>query len=85
VAIAAGVGVAFAGSQLRPVYNDASELRTKTGLPLLGVVSMVLSDEDRRRERKMTLRFIGASGSLVGLYVLGIVAVAVLAQRAAAA
>lgn len=85
VAIAAGVGVAFAGSQLRPVYNDASELRTKTGLPLLGVVSMVLSDDDRRRERRMTLRFIGASGGLVGLYVLGIVAVAVLAQRAAAA
>ncbi|MBZ8138321.1 chain length-determining protein [Rubrivivax gelatinosus] len=83
VALAAGLATAFAGSQLRPVYNDATELRTKTGLPLLGVVSLVMSDDDRRRERKMTLRFVGASGGLVGLFVLGIVAVALLAQRAA--
>ncbi|MBK1612252.1 chain length-determining protein [Rubrivivax gelatinosus] len=82
-ALAAGLATAFAGSQLRPVYNDATELRTKTGLPLLGVVSLVMSDDDRRRERKMTLRFVGASGGLVGLFVLGIVAVALLAQRAA--
>nr|CCF78689.1 Lipopolysaccharide biosynthesis [Rubrivivax gelatinosus S1] len=85
VALAAGLGVAVAAAQLRPVYNDATELRAKTGLPLLGVVSMVMSEEDRRRERKMTLRFLGASGGLVGLYVLGIVAVALLAQRAVAA
>lgn len=84
VALASGLGVAFAGSQLRPVYNDATELRSKTGLPLLGVVSLVLSDEQRRRERVSTLRFVGASGGLVGLYVIGIVAVALMAQRAAA-
>ncbi|MBG6080372.1 XrtA system polysaccharide chain length determinant [Rubrivivax gelatinosus] len=82
-AVAAGLAVAFAGSQLRPVYNDAIELRSKTGLPLLGVVSLVLSEDERRRERAMTLRFVGASGGLVGLYAIGIVAMALLAQRAA--
>lgn len=81
VALAAGLAFAFAASQLRPVYSDGAELRTKTGLPLLGVVSLVMSDLDRRRERLGTLRFFGASGGLVGLFVLGMVAMALLAQR----
>jgi polysaccharide chain length determinant protein (PEP-CTERM system associated) len=81
-ALAVGLFVAFAASQLRPVYSDGNELRTKTGLPLLGVVSLVMNDNDRRRERLSTLRFLGASGGLVGMFVLGIVAMAILAQRA---
>jgi polysaccharide chain length determinant protein (PEP-CTERM system associated) len=81
VALLAGLAVAFAMSQLRPAFIDADELRTKTGLPLLGVVSLVMSDVDRRRERLGLLRFAGASGGLVGLFVLGIVALALLAQR----
>ncbi|ODV12157.1 MAG: chain length-determining protein [Rubrivivax sp. SCN 70-15] len=80
-ALAAGLAFAFAASQLRPVYSDGAELRTKTGLPLLGVVSLVMSDADRRRDRLGTLRFFGASGGLVGLFVLGMVAMALLAQR----
>jgi len=81
-AIAAGIFLAFAASQLRPVYSDGAELRVKTGLPLLGVVSLVMSDTDRRRERLGTMRFVGASGGLVGLFVLGIIMMAMLAQRA---
>ena len=41
VALAAGLFTAFVASQLRPVYHDAAELGAKTGVPLLGVVSMV--------------------------------------------
>lgn len=81
-AVAAGLFVAFAASQLRPVYSDAGELRTKTGLPLLGVVSLVMSENDRRRERMGTLRFLGASAGLVGMFVVGMVLIALLAQRA---
>lgn len=81
VALLAGLAVSFAISQLRPAFSDADELRTKTGLPLLGVVSLVMSDVDRRRERMGMLRFAGASGGLVGLFLLGIVALAILAQR----
>jgi polysaccharide chain length determinant protein (PEP-CTERM system associated) len=80
-ALGAGLFVAFAASQLRPVYNDADELRTRTGLPLLGVVSFIVSDAERRRERLGLLRFAGASGSLVGLFVLGMIAMALLGQR----
>ena len=81
-ALAAGLGIAFAASQLRPVYSDGNELRTKTGLPLLGVVSLALSDDDRRRERMSNIRFFGASGGLFGMFLLGMVAMAILAQRA---
>jgi hypothetical protein len=82
-ALAAGLFVAFAASQLRPIFSDGDELRAKTGLPLLGVVSLVMSDVDRRRLRMGHLRFAGASGGLVGLFALGMVAMALLAQRAA--
>jgi polysaccharide chain length determinant protein (PEP-CTERM system associated) len=80
-ALAAALGLAFLLSQLRPAFTDADELRTKTGLPLLGVVSLVMTDTDRRRERMGLIRFAGASGGLVGLFALGMLAMALLAQR----
>jgi polysaccharide chain length determinant protein (PEP-CTERM system associated) len=79
--LAAGLGVAFALAQLRPSFIDADELRARTGLALLGVVSLVMSDADRRRERLGLVRFAGACGGLVGLFALGMVAMALLAQR----
>jgi polysaccharide chain length determinant protein (PEP-CTERM system associated) len=81
-AVGAGVALAFLASQIRPVFGDGDELRTRTGLPLLGVVSLAMSEAERGRERLGTLRFLGASGGLVGLFVLGMVAMAILAQRA---
>ncbi len=81
VALAAGLAVAFAASQLRPVYADGAELRAITGLPLLGVVSLVISEVDRRREHAKNLWFLGASGSLVGVFVLGMIAMTILARR----
>ncbi len=80
-AIGAGIAVAFVASQLRPVFSDANELRTKTGLPLLGVVSMALSDDQRRAERRGTIQFYGASAGLVGIFVVGLVAMAFMARN----
>jgi polysaccharide chain length determinant protein (PEP-CTERM system associated) len=77
-ALAAGLGVAFAASQLRPTFDDPDELRAKTGLPLLGVVTLVLDDVARRRQRVGMLRFASASGSLVALFVAGMVAMALI-------
>jgi hypothetical protein len=82
-ALAAALAVTFAASQLRPVYNDAQELRTKTGLPLLGVVSMILSDEDRKRERMGRLRFYAGTGGLLASFVLAMITVSILAARQA--
>jgi polysaccharide chain length determinant protein (PEP-CTERM system associated) len=73
-ALAAGLFFAFASAQLRPTFGDADELRTKTGLPLLGMVTALGSDDDRKRERASLLRFVTASGGLVGLFVAGLIA-----------
>lgn len=78
-AIAGGLFAAFAASQLRPAFHDVADLRQKTGLPLLGVVSVVMADADRRRERMDRLQFAGASGSLVLVFAAGLAVMAVLA------
>ena len=75
-----GLLLAFAASQLRPVYMDGNEMRSKTGLPVLGVVSMIVNDVDRHRERMSLLRFVGASGGLVGLFALGLIAMALMGR-----
>ena len=75
-----GLLLAFAASQLRPVYMDGNEMRSKTGLPVLGVVSMIINDVDRHRERMSLLRFVGASGGLVGLFALGLIAMALMGR-----
>lgn len=79
-ALAAGLFTAFAAAQLRPTFDDASELRSKTGLPLLGVVTMVMSDVDRRVERMGTIRFVTATGSLVGLFIAGLIAMSLMGR-----
>jgi polysaccharide chain length determinant protein (PEP-CTERM system associated) len=80
--LAAGLGLALALSQLRPTFDDAGDLHSKTGLPLLGVVTMVISDTDRRRERMGHVRFISASGGLVGLFMAGLIAMSLMSKYA---
>jgi hypothetical protein len=82
--LAAGLFTAFAFSQLRPVFHQADDLRNSVDLPLLGVVSRVLSDTDKRREKVDLLRFSIASGSLVGLFMVGLVALTLLTRQGGA-
>ena len=79
--LAAGAFTAFAGSQLRPVFFHPGEMRAKFDLPILGVVSAVVGDADRRRQRGDRLRFFTASGSLVLLFAAGLSVVTILANR----
>lgn len=72
VGLGAGLLLAFALSQIRPVFYDPSELRGKTGLPLLGVVSLRLDETVRRKERGSLIRFATASMGLVGLFAVGL-------------
>ncbi|CAD5375203.1 Chain length-determining protein [Rubrivivax sp. A210] len=81
-ALGVGAAAAFAGSQLRPTFSDANELRTKTGLPLLGVVTLVMSDADRRLERMRLIRFVSASGSLIGLFAAGLILMSLMGRYA---
>jgi polysaccharide chain length determinant protein (PEP-CTERM system associated) len=82
-AVAAGVVTTFAASQLRPVYNDGQELRAKVGLPLLGVVSMIMSEDERKRERGGRLRFYAGTGGLFASFLVAMVTVSILASRQA--
>jgi len=80
-AVGAGLFVAFAGSQLRPVFHGATELRSKVGIPLLGVVSNLRSATEARLERASLIRFVAGSGGLLGLFVAVFVALSVMAAR----
>jgi hypothetical protein len=46
-------------------------------LPVLGVVSLVMSETDTRKARSDRLRFFAGSGGLVGAYALGMVALVI--------
>ena len=70
--LGAGLALAFLLSQIRPVFYDPSELRAKTGLPLLGVVSLRVDDTVRRKDRGSLIRFASASLGLVGLFAVGL-------------
>ena len=82
-ALGSGAAFAFVASQLRPVYFSMAELRTQLELPVLGVVTKVVSEADRRLERVYLMRFLAGSGSLVGVFILAIVAMSVIAARRA--
>jgi polysaccharide chain length determinant protein (PEP-CTERM system associated) len=81
VALASGLFVAFAGSQLRPVFHSAGELREKVAVPLLGIVSRVTSAGDLRRERVNLIRFVAGSSGLVGTFVVIFLAMLVMTAR----
>lgn len=83
VALAAGLFTAFAASQLRPVFHQATDLRNHIDLPLLGVVSRVTSAQIRRREKVELFRFLLGSGSLIGIFIVALVAMSVIAARQA--
>ena len=80
-AVAAGLFTAFAASQMRPVFHRAADVQSRIELPLLGVVSAVMSDADVRQQRVDMFRFWAASGSLVLLFVAGLSAMSLIASR----
>lgn len=85
VAVLGGVFAAFAASQLRPVFFEPSELRAKTELPILGVVSRLVSDAELRRQRVDRLRFVGGAIGLFSMFGLAMLALVVMSARQALA
>jgi polysaccharide chain length determinant protein (PEP-CTERM system associated) len=75
--LAAGLAAAYVARELRPSFYDARALRDASGLPLLGVVSLNLSEEARRAQRRGSLRFAGGVGALVASYAAGFIALKV--------
>ena len=80
-ALAAGLATAFVASQFRAVFFDARTLRDVAGLPLLGVVTLVVNDSLKTKERSDMRRFAAASSGLIGVFIAGIAALAFLDGR----
>lgn len=81
-ALGAGLAVAFIASQLRAVFFDARSLRDAVGLPLLGVVTLVMDEGRVRQERSDLRKFLGASGGLVAIFIAGMIMFSMMSGRA---
>ena len=81
-ALAAGLGVTFLLSQLRAVYYDAYAMSESLGLPLLGVVSLVVDDGTSQRRASELKKFLAATGALVIVFGLGMAALFLTSNQA---
>jgi polysaccharide chain length determinant protein (PEP-CTERM system associated) len=81
-ALAAGLGVTFLLSQLRAVFYDAYAMSESLGLPLLGVVSLVMDDGGAQRRRVEMKKFVAATGALIVVFGLGMVALFLMSNQA---
>jgi polysaccharide chain length determinant protein (PEP-CTERM system associated) len=66
--LAFGIGLAFLLGQLRPTVISRRQLNELTGLPLLGAVTMIQTDEKRLRARRLNYVYFAATGSLFVAY-----------------
>jgi hypothetical protein len=66
--LALGVVLAFLLGQLRPTVVSRRQLTELTALPLLGAVSMIVTDEMRQRARRLNYIFFAATGALFVAY-----------------
>ena len=83
LALVAGVGAAYVASQARPTFYDGRSLREASGLPLLGVVSLIMSEPQRLAARGSMLLFVGGIVALIGTYLAGFIALELMAARLA--
>jgi hypothetical protein len=80
-ALAAGLVAAYIANEARPTFYDGRSLREATGLALLGVVSMIVSEPKLRVERNSALLFLGGVGALVGTYIASFIVMEMLTAR----
>lgn len=83
LALVLGVGASYVANEIRPTFHDSRALREASGLPLLGVVSMVMGEPLKRAERWSRLRFAGGLAALFVIFGVGFVAMARLPALAA--
>ena len=72
-ALGAGGAVAFGLNELKPVFFNRRTLARVAGLPVLGSVSMIISEEDAAARHRRTLAWTGAN---LALLIVGVVVIA---------
>jgi len=80
--LAVGLGLTFALSQLRAVFYDAQSMSETLGVPLLGVVSLVMDQGQAQRRKTELKRFAGATTALVGVFGAGMLALFLMSRQA---
>ncbi len=70
VGCAAGAGVAWAMGQLKSTFMTAQKLERTFDLPVIGSVSLTVSEGARLLARRQLKQFAGASAALVGVFVI---------------
>lgn len=74
--------MAFVASQLRPVFFDGKSLREVTGIPVLGMVTLLPNEARRLQERASLYRFLLAGIALIVTYGAGVAMLTFMSQRA---
>ena len=80
VSLAAGLAASFLVSQVWPTFHDGRALREVAGRPLLGMVSMIVGPEIRRKRRRSALLFAGGMSGLMASYAVAFVIIALAAR-----
>ena len=70
VGIGAGVAGAYALSQLRSSFATPQKLERSFDLPVIGSISLTISDAARKLEQQRLKQFAGACGGLVAMLVI---------------
>ena len=66
--IGAGLGWSLVRYLLYPTYNNLQQAKSRTGLPVLGPVSLYLSPEHRKKRRLQLTFFLSAFVLLGGVF-----------------
>ena len=70
VALAGGMGIAFAFGQVKATYPTASRLEKASGLPVIGAISQIMQAPERAAREQRMRQFYGGAGALVGVWAL---------------
>lgn len=68
LSLMAGLAVAFIRDQVRPTFFDLRAVRTATGLPVLGTISLIVDAGTRKLSRRNLAAFSGLSIAYVSLF-----------------
>lgn len=70
VGLAAGIGAAFALSQLQSTFASAAKLEKAAGIPVIGSIGEIVNDATRMLRRQRLKQFAGAAGALGGAWII---------------
>ncbi len=70
VGIGAGAGLAYAVGVLRSSFSTSQKLEKSMGLPVIGSISLTLSDTAKALRRRRLKQFAGACAGLGGVLVI---------------